>query len=147
MFFTYNRFVKWQTDILVSSIRVRNISIKCVSIVSWFNNICYQINIFESSILRIIFHKLSWSVILCSYILVLGCVCGLISVRFIKVHSLTSWKTLIQYREISLWTLYEWSGVLLLYPGITIRLMLRLIRFLKYESISVFIINGEDVVV
>lgn len=112
-----------------------------------FDRICNYINIFESSILRIVFHKLSWSVILCSDIFILRSVRALISIRFIKIHSFTCWESLIQHRKLTLRSLNDRSSVLVFYPRITNRFMLRLVRLLKNELIRIFVINGKDVVV
>lgn len=112
-----------------------------------FDRIRNYINIFESSILRIIFHKLSWSVILCSDIFILRSICALISIRFIKIHSFTCWESLIQHRKLTLRSLNDCSSVLVFYPRITNGFVLCLVRFLKNELIRIFIIYGEDVVV
>ena len=112
-----------------------------------FDRICNYINIFESSILRVIFHKLSWSVILCSNVFVLWSICALVPIRFIKVHSFTCWESLIQHRKLTLRSLNDRSSILVFHPRITNRFMLRLVRLLKNELICVFVIYGEDVVV
>ena len=117
-----------------------------MSLILWFNSVCYYIDIFKGSILWVIFHKLSWSIILRSNIFILWSICALISVRFIEIHSFTCWKTLIQHRKLTLRSLNDRSRILVFYPRITIRFMLRLVRLLKHELISVLIINGEDIV-
>lgn len=117
-----------------------------MSLILWFNSVCYYIYIFKGSILWIIFHELSWSIILRSNIFILWSICALISIRFIEIHSFTCWKTLIQHRKLTLRSLNDRSCILIFYPRITIRFMLRLVRLLKHELIGVLIINGEDIV-
>ena len=145
-FFTNNWFIKRQTDVLISSIRIGNISVKCVCLILWFNSICYYIDIFESSILWVIFYELSGSIILCSNVFILGSICALISIRFVEIHSFTCWETLIQHGELSLRTLNDCSSVLIFHPWITIGFVLRLVRFLKHKLISILIINRENVI-
>lgn len=115
-------------------------------LIVWFNSICYYINILESSILWIVFYKLSGSVILCSNIFILWSICALISIWFVEIHSFTCWETLIQHRELSLRTLNDCSSVLIFHPWITIGLVLGLVRFLKHKLISILIINRENVI-